>query len=851
VSADATSTINFKSSCGTTSTTLSQTGSSGAEITSVCPGQTTSCSGGSMYGLQQYIYQGQITLTPCSDWVMSYTMCCRNPSNTIYDPTNADIYIPATLNSVAAPCNSSPSFTSYPSTIICLNQQFCYNHGAVDPDGDSLSYSLITPYDDGPGGSTPNVSYISPYTAQQPLPSSPPITIDPITGDICMTPTQNITSVFSVLVKEWRHVGGNIVCVGSVLRDMQITVISCTNQLPTLAGINPAATQWSASDTTYKWYMCAGETLDFIVFPHDGNTPAENLDLTWNSGIPNATWSVTDNNTPNAQGHFSWTPTIADVSNAPYCFTATIKDDHCPYVGLQAFSYCVFVTGVGVVLEPPNDTTLCAGLPYTLIAHADTSVTSLDWTIDGNPATPINDSTLVINTSTLGIGTHTVEVLASGGIASCSGGNMIHITINSNLSLTISPPNPSVCNGDAVTLTANGGDIYTWSPPTALDTIYGPTVSASPTINTTYTVNGSSNAGCTGSTTTTVTISTNLNVGVTPQDPEICSGGGITLTATGALNYTWSPQIGLNPSTGAVVNASPGSTTTYVVTGDNNNSCTGSASVTVHVGGLPEINFVSDSLWGCAPFTVHFFDQTTPAADSWYWDFGDYQSNYMNHSTHQNPIHIYQYPGSYGVTLTISAMGGCSGSLYIPDMIKVLPNPIAFFTYVPPHPNDLEPMVMFNDESILAQHWLWDFGDSTNLNNHSSLENPIHVYSDTGVYYVTLVVSTNEGCHDTTKQAIYVEPTSSFYCPSAFTPNNDGKNEVFICKGVNINNSTFNLSIFDRWGKNVFKSYSIADSWNGQLEGGKAPEGVYTWIITYNDINGKFYRYRGVVTLYR
>lgn len=853
VSADASSTIYFNSSCGSTSVTLNQISGSGAEITSVCPGQTTSCSGGSMYGLQRYVYQGNITLSPCADWTMYYTMCCRNPSNTISNATSADIYIPATLNSVAAPCNSSPTFSNSPSTIICLGQSFCYNHGAVDPDGDSLSYSLVTPFDDGPSGSVPYVTYLSGYSATQPLPSSPPVTIDPATGDICMTPTQNITTVFAVLVQEWREVNGVQVCVGSVLRDMQLTVISCNNQLPTLAGINPSATSWNAADSVYKWYMCAGETIDFPVYSHDGNTPAENLELTWNSGIPGGTWTVTNNNTPAAQGHFSWTPGVADVSNAPHCFTATVKDNHCPYVGLQAFSYCIYVTGVGIVLNPPHDTTLCSGQNYTLTAHPDTSVNSVQWSINGSPVTPTNDTTLILNTGTMAPGVYTVSVLANGGIASCSGGNSVNITIGPNLNLTVTPANPSICLGDSVALTVNGGGAatYVWDPPTGLNTINGATVMASPSTPTTYTVNGVNGTGCAGTATVTVGINSNLTLSVTPQNAELCTGGSITLDANGAINYVWSPPTGLSSTAGSSVIASPGATTTYTVNGNNNNSCTGSTTVTVLVGGMPEINFTAFPLSGCEPLRVDFTDATTPIPDTWSWNFGDPQTNLMNHSNIQNPTHIYQYPGTYGVTLNVTAMGGCSGTLFIPDMITVYPMPNAFFVAQPEIASELDPTILFYDQSILAEHWYWNFGDYNSLTNNSDIQNPSHLYPDTGIYNVTLVVGTRFGCYDSVTKQVYIEPNVSFYVPNVFTPNLDGRNEVFICKGEGVDNNTFTLRLFNRWGSQVFYSSDLFEGWNGEYNGKPAETGVYTYLVTFSDIKGKYHKLKGVVTLYR
>ena len=112
------------------------------------------------------------------------------------------MYIPATLDNLDAPCSSSPSFSNIPITIICEGKTFCFNHGAIDPDGDSLAYSLVTPYNEGPGSSAPYVIYAHGYSAQQPLPSDPPISLNPFTGEICMTPTQIIISPMAVSVKK-------------------------------------------------------------------------------------------------------------------------------------------------------------------------------------------------------------------------------------------------------------------------------------------------------------------------------------------------------------------------------------------------------------------------------------------------------------------------------------------------------------------------------------------------------------------------------------------------------------------------------------------------------------------------
>src|SRR6185503_15332195 len=105
-----------------------------------------------------------------------------------------------------------------------------------------LVYTLITPWDS-PG--IP-IIYLAPFSATNPLTSSPALTFNPMTGDFCMTPTNIEVTVMAVLVSEYR----NGVLIGTVERDIQITVIPCTNQVPLLSGRNRT--------NSFSQTVCAG-----------------------------------------------------------------------------------------------------------------------------------------------------------------------------------------------------------------------------------------------------------------------------------------------------------------------------------------------------------------------------------------------------------------------------------------------------------------------------------------------------------------------------------------------------------------------------------------------------------------
>ncbi|TAF64923.1 MAG: T9SS C-terminal target domain-containing protein [Cytophagales bacterium] len=179
--------------------------------------------------------------------------------------------------------------------------------------------------------------------------------------------------------------------------------------------------------------------------------------------------------------------------------------------------------------------------------------------------------------------TSTVELR----IKETTGNNQASLSFVS-LPLISLPATAIKCNaGSSVTLTATvptGITLdYSWSPATNLNTTTGATVIATPPTNTTYTVTGTDPAtGCTFTASIDVQIAVGTTI-VSPTNVLICPGQSTTLTASGAVNYTWSPSTGLSSTSGAIVTANPTATTTYTVTGDDG-CATSTATVTVNVG---------------------------------------------------------------------------------------------------------------------------------------------------------------------------------------------------------------------------------------------------------------------------
>lgn len=312
-------------------TTLNRIANTGNDVTPICTNMQTVCSGGNYPGVQEWKYSGIITLPmQCVDWTFGFQLCCRNAAiNTINNPSGEDIYVEAQLDNENFPCNSSPSFSNPPIPFVCAGQSYCFNHGATDIDGDSLVYTLITPQT----SPTTNVTYLPGYSATQPLQSNPVMTMNPLTGDICMTPSLIEVTVMAVKVEEYR----NGVLVGSVIRDIQLRTIACSNDNPYLTGINGTG--------SFQLTACAGLPVNFNIPSNDINAN-QNVTLSWNNGIAGATFNAGTGQHPT--GIFSWSPTTAQISNNAYCFTVTVSDDNCPFNGTQTFSFCITVTGFDV-----------------------------------------------------------------------------------------------------------------------------------------------------------------------------------------------------------------------------------------------------------------------------------------------------------------------------------------------------------------------------------------------------------------------------------------------------------------------------------------------------------------------
>ncbi len=116
-----------------------------------------------------------------------------------------------------------------------------------------------------------------------------------------------------------------------------------------------------------------------------------------------------------------------------------------------------------------------------------------------------------------------------------------------------------------------------------------------------------------------------------------------------------------------------------------------------------------------------------------------------------------------------------------------------------------------------------------------------------GTYIDTLTAF--NGCDSLITTNLSVIKTCEVYFPSAFTPNDDGKNEIFkILNAYNL--LDYDLSIYNRWGQKLFETNDFTAGWNGIYNGVSQPIGIYVWISTFR-LAGKWKQMKGTVALIR
>ncbi|MBX7242794.1 MAG: choice-of-anchor L domain-containing protein [Bacteroidia bacterium] len=327
-------------------------------------------------------------------------------------------------------------------------------------------------------------------------------------------------------------------------------------------------------------------------------------------------------------------------------------------------------------------------------------------------------------------------------------------------------PDQTLCSGDTITVGAGSppGYNYSWTPNAGLTDPTNP-VTQLTLVNTTaapvtyqYILDAEALLGvCGASDTAMITVSPTVTADFTAT--TVCQGLTTQFTnnsSASALSFIW--DFGDNTPVSNIMNPAhvyaAGGTYNVQLISIPAIGCNDTIVVPVTVHPKPVADFSSTSV--CFPLATALTDQTTVSPPTtWSWSLGDGTSDLT-----QNPVHNYTGSGNFSVQLYVNDANGCKDT--VTKNVEVYEQVLTNFQTANVCYGTL---AQFNDMSnSAATVYSWDFGDTFT----STQENPSHMYGNPGVYPVTLISESANGCKDTMSQqiVIYVKPIADFTIPN-------------------------------------------------------------------------------------
>lgn len=273
------------------------------------------------------------------------------------------------------------------------------------------------------------------------------------------------------------------------------------------------------------------------------------------------------------------------------------------------------------------------------------------------------------------------------------------------------------------------------------------------------------------------------------------------------------------------------------------------APINITVYESPVADFYTLDTIVCSDLPITFFDQSHGDIDTWEYRFSDKPVTIeVNGAVEDEIVYTFEEPGWFTVTQLLSNRNGCRDSTKI--FMEVRPHPIADF-----YPDSIA--LQLPDTTMEFWNTSWYATDDT---VHWNFDNGYHVYNewdavgifqDSGLFDVTLSVLNELGCVDSVVIPFRVWEQETFFIQTAFTPNGDGVNDVFEIQQKGI--TDWHMQIFDRWGKLVFETFDVKESWDGtHRESGKpVQQGAYSYQIDLVWYRGAYYNKMGTITVIR
>lgn len=733
-----------------------------------CSNSKTNCDSptSKIPGYQEWWYSTFETLPlKCNSWKFSVSISARNTPQT--NITGGNLYVETIFNANTkfGWDNSSPYYSVKPIPYVCLNNQYIYNNGALDQDGDSLWSEMIRPLNAGSCSATPQgvglINQTPPISwPTNPLQTNGSFSLNNFNGQMSFI-AQQFTGAATITIKTHEYRDG--IEIGSIMRDVQIQVIACNTVIPSVkpdTGSLDTAGWWNN-----KYSGCVDQTMKFC-FDIKSNDKDAVLKASDNlkQSLPGTNAKLTYSNI----GHdsirccFEWTPEAKHAGNN-YSFIVTTVDSTCKPPGIL-FQY---PRTIDLYVWPPvevgPDTSVCDGQPAFLSANGGDQY---EWSILSG--TPNSLSCLNCKNPVARPLTTSVYRVKSNVNDYCDNNkDTIEITVLHGPSITgqndtiACPGNPTQLDIHLVKETGVKYDIK-WTPATGLssDTISNPVMKVRSDITYTVSVGSSENQCVSGD-----TINVDVLDGFTLENPDtsICIGETVTVRGTSDNRYAYSWE----SSDGTPSYSNPADLHTTVTPSDTGKyyyrlvgrytGCPDSiAEFDITVDPIPEVTVDNDAQL-CNGDTMKLHGIVTPLGYSKYtYDWSPGAS--LDFPDKVSPIFQATKEGVVKLTLTVKTPAGCTDSddveltVFSADFINLPPD-----TVMCPGDTILIDMVVDGKPQF---YWTPDF----NISSISS-QNP-KVWPVANQRY-TVYGKDETGCLDTASINVDVRPGAILDLPDS------------------------------------------------------------------------------------
>lgn len=544
---------------------------------------------------------------------------------------------------------------------------------------------------------------------------------------------------------------------------------------------------------------------------------------------------------------YSWTPNINLINGQTGTASAYPEQEQVYYLtAIDDITGCEYIDSVRLVPiiyeEIPDTIGICFGESSELNPNPN-----LDYTYIWTPSETLDDNTSPNPIATPEITTtYTVNILDTP--TGCINTQEVLLIVNPLPIL----PNDSidVCRnvGEGLSPNANPAFDYAWSPSTYLDdaTLPNPIITPDINGNLTYVVT-ITNLVTQCNNTDTVHVFIPEDVIVEASDDEVACDTELNVSATSNFGetYEWFSDMELTSSIGTGetidISLSPGETSTFYVQTTDEYGCTDVDEVTlgsqaVNVDVPAQVSICEEN-----EFSIEAVNLIPDNDVSYTWTPEEY---IVNGADTENPTFIMNEDDI--LTLVVENQYGCLDTLLIP--VDVLENELDIIATA--NPDSIYPGESSQLEVTLQNNYTyqWTMG---NLLDDETIYNPVATPPETTTFSV--FVEDDLGCRDTASVTVYLK---TFFCeapfifiPNAFTPDNDGMNDIFYVRG-NAVDELF-MAVYNRWGEKVFETNDLNTGWDGTYKGKELAPDVYGYYLQLRCLNGDEYFTKGNVTLIR